>query len=404
VQSRRSLPCSSDRLGNPDARRERAALPDSMTDRPVRGDTKVSDDVGNADDASLSRNADARDHRKDPDAGDSSRRVELDQRLGQLPPGHPSSHYAADGSRKPPVTRLSDLEIRDGDVTSAEPADAEPADKIRPLTDEEHAEHLADVRSRLEQAHADGLDTDKQHTIDPANEIWSADRAEQHDVLIADIYRQAAGVPNESRAIIAGGLGGAGKSTVLANYAGIDRSQYLTLNPDDIKEKMAERGLIPLVAGLSPLEAADLVHEESSHIAKLLAFKAEADGKNVLWDITMSSYASTEWRIEMLRSAGYDRIDGVFVDIPVETSVRRAEGRLRDDHDKYRSGEGLGGRYIEPEIIMNQGDKNWGSINRKFFEQLKHRFDTWSLYDNSVDGRIPMLIQTSDRALSKDDQ
>ena len=39
---------------------------------------------------------------------------------------------------------------------------------------------------------------------------------------------------------MAGGLGGAGKSTVLEKYAGIDRSKYLTINPDDIKEEMAE--------------------------------------------------------------------------------------------------------------------------------------------------------------------
>jgi hypothetical protein len=44
-----------------------------------------------------------------------------------------------------------------------------------------------------------------------------------------------------------GGLGGAYKSTVLEKHAGIERSQYLTINPADIKEAMAERGLIPEV-------------------------------------------------------------------------------------------------------------------------------------------------------------
>ncbi len=83
--------------------------------------------------------------------------------------------------------------------------------------------------------------------------------------------REAATCLVSGRAIIAGGLSGAGKSTVLDHYAGIDRSQYLTINPDDIKEKMADRGLIPQVDGLSPMEASDLVHEESSYIARRLA-------------------------------------------------------------------------------------------------------------------------------------
>jgi hypothetical protein len=37
--------------------------------------------------------------------------TELRQRLERLPPGHPSSPYHDDGSRKPPVVRLKDLEL-----------------------------------------------------------------------------------------------------------------------------------------------------------------------------------------------------------------------------------------------------------------------------------------------------
>jgi hypothetical protein len=37
--------------------------------------------------------------------------TELRQRLQRLPPGHPSSPYHDDGSRKPPVVRLKDLEL-----------------------------------------------------------------------------------------------------------------------------------------------------------------------------------------------------------------------------------------------------------------------------------------------------
>ncbi len=113
----------------------------------------------------------------------------------------------------------------------------------------------------------------------------------------------------DDHAIIAGGLPGSGKSTVLSEQAGIDLSKYLTINPDDIKEKMAERDMIPHVEGLSPMEASHLAHEESSLIAKQSSPAGPlSDGKNVIWDITMSSRATAQRRrIARLHDAGYRR-------------------------------------------------------------------------------------------------
>jgi predicted ABC-type ATPase len=194
---------------------------------------------------------------------------------------------------------------------------------------------------------------------------------------------------------MAGGLGGAGKSTVLDLHAGIDQSQYLKINPDNIKEDLASRGLLPELDGVTPMEASDLAHEEASYIAKQLAGRAREQGINITWDITMSSLESTEKKIDDLRSSGYQQIVGVFVDIPIETSVARAEARHREGHEKYRAGEGFGGRLVRPELIYNQADSEWGSQNRRTFESLKPRFDSWSIYDNSVDHRAPRLIERS---------
>jgi predicted ABC-type ATPase len=328
-------------------------------------------------------------------------------RLDRLPPGHPSSPYETDGTTRQQLSRLRELPP-DADAPSpgdraAEPVDPHPggterrpdnrsADRVTPLDDAEWNEHLAEVRDGL--ADAAGQATYLQHTVDPDHREWSRERNRIQGALVADLYDQAKDVPCSGHAVIAGGLGGAGKSTVLSSHAGIDRSQYLTINPDDIKEEMAQRGLIPDVAGLSPLEASDLVHEESSFIAKRLALRATADQKNVTWDITMSDQVKTERRIDDLRAGGYS-VDGIFVDIPVETSVRRAEARHREGHEDYRAGIGLGGRYVPPEVIRAQADDNWGSQNRKTFEAIRHRFDQWSRYDNSVDGRPPVLAEDS---------
>jgi predicted kinase len=316
-------------------------------------------------------------------------RTELAQRLRRLPPGHPSSPVEADGTPRPPAPGLN----------WRGPSDTRPTreEDRRPLTDAEHAEHVTEVRALLDKARADGLVTKLVHTIDADHEQWSEDRTALHDEIITDLYGAAREVPCEGRAILAGGLPGAGKTTVLEQHAGIDRGRYLTINPDEIKEEMAKRSMVPEVAGLTPMEASDLVHEESSAIAKRLAGRAMREGKNVIWDITMSSRDSTETRIINLRAAGYSRIDGIFVDIPVEVGIRRSDARHREGHDNYRAGHGQGGRFVPSEVITAQADSDWGSRNRATFEQIKPHLDSWLRCDNSVDGRGSVLVDSGGR-------
>jgi predicted kinase len=266
---------------------------------------------------------------------------------------------------------------------------------IRPLTDAEHAEHVADVTSRLARAQAAGLATHVLHTTDLGNDVWSHERRLVHDCLLRDLYARAAAVPCEHRAILVGGLPGAGKTTVLGQHADVDPTRYLTINPDQIKEELAVRGLIPQVDGLAPMEAARLAHEESSDIAKRLARRAQADGKNMVWDVTMSRPRTCADRIAALAAAGYGRVDAIFVDVPVGVSLLRADARHRAGHDTYRAGSGVGGRFVPQEVILAQAESTWGSVNRATFELVKDRFTAWARYDNSVDGRAAMLVARS---------
>jgi predicted ABC-type ATPase len=301
----------------------------------------------------------------------------LDQRLARLPDSHPASRDYAAGSRSPGDSRRFPVEVH-------------------PFTDAEHTSHVAVVRARLAEGRAAALGTEFWHTIDVKREIWSDAREEIHDALLADLYSGESAVPCDGKAVIAGGLPGAGKTTVLMDRAGIDRAGYLTINPDELKAEMARRGLIPGVDGLTPMEASAFVHEECSHIAKRLAHRAQADRRNIVWDVTMSSTSSIMERIDSLMKAGYNQIDSIFVDIPTETSVQRADGRHRQGHDEYRAGIGLGGRYILPEMIAAQSDPVWGSRNRSNFEQLKGMFQSWFVYDNSMDGQAAVLTGAHD--------
>jgi anti-sigma regulatory factor (Ser/Thr protein kinase) len=329
-------------------------------------------------------------------------RENLQERLENLPRGHPSSPFRDDGTRKPPPPDLRPHELPLPDELpdphpSTPPSESltDAPDPIEPLTDEQYTDHVREVRTSLDQARAQGRATDEQHTIDQNNQVWSKERKEVQRPIVEDLYSHASDVPNERRAVIAGGLPGSGKSTILEQYVGIDKSEYLTVDPDRVKEEMATRGLIPQIDGLTPMEASDLAHEESSYIGKLLAHRAQADGKNLIWDITMSSRASAESRIESLRAAGYTHIEGIFVDITTRTSEARAEMRHRIGLEEFRSGKGNGGRLIPSDIIINHTDPEWGSCNRRNFEQIKDQFDSWSIFDNSVDGRAPTLTETS---------
>jgi predicted kinase len=326
-----------------------------------------------------------------PRVDEAGSRTDLSRRLGSLPDGHPSSRYEADGTPRETGVQLRDLD------TSSEDDDTRAPDRLPPFTDAEWSEHLTEIRALLVEAKRAGLSTLVQYAIDKDGEAWTAGRREIHGAVIDSLYAQSAAVPCDHKAIIAGGLAGAGKTTVLADHAGIDRSQYLTINPDDIKVEMAKRGLVPKVEGLSPMEAADLVHEESSHIAMQLAIRAQADGKNIIWDITMSKRESVERRIDDLRDSGYSSVSGIFVDIPVEVSASRTDARHREGQDKFRTGDGLGGRYVPPEVSAGQADAQWGSRNRRAFEELKSRFDEWTRFDNGVDDRDPVLVAVGSR-------
>ncbi|MFI5065315.1 MAG: zeta toxin family protein [Streptosporangiales bacterium] len=174
--------------------------------------------------------------------------------------------------------------------------------------------------------------------------IWTAERNMDQGALVASTYECAASVPCERRAIMLGGLRGADTAGALAQ-AGIDASRYLTISIDGILVRMAGRGLIPHVDGLTPLEVADLVHVEAQFLAKRLGLRALADGRNVIWDISMASQRAVESWMAAQRRAGY-AIHGIFVELSIEESVRRSEALHRRGHDEYCRGRGFGGRFV----------------------------------------------------------
>jgi hypothetical protein len=179
--------------------------------------------------------------------------------------------------------------------------------------------------------------------------IWKPDRNREQGLLVASVYQQAHGVPCDRQAVIVGGLPGADKAAVL-RAAGVNQSWYFTVSIDTILWQMAARGLIPSFEGLAPMDVAGLAHAEAQFLAKRIGLRAMAEGRNLIWNISMASQPATQALLDTLRLGRY-RTHGLFADLTVEESVRRADAAHRRGYDEYLAGHGFGGRYIPPEAI-----------------------------------------------------
>jgi predicted ABC-type ATPase len=234
--------------------------------------------------------------------------------------------------------------------------------------------------------------TEQTHTIAPG--VWSPERDRIHREIVNDIYAKAAHVPNNGHAIMLGGPPGAGKTSTLHDSVGVNPSDYLVINPDDMKEELARRGLIPEIPGhdLSPMERSSLVHAESMRLARMLADRAYHDHKNIIWDTTMSWRSATESHIKALRDAKYHKIDAVVIDVSENVRRKRALERYAAGQRAYENGHGYGGRYVPEKVMHDQHDAEGHSYARGVLRGLSHQFDNWFIYDNSRDGQPPQRL------------
>lgn len=271
------------------------------------------------------------------------------------------------------------------------------------MTDEEYSQHVERVRSILKDPASQKYDTQRMHGIKdpetgkPIPGVYSPERTEQHKQIISDILEKHKNVPTEKKAIMSGGLGGAGKGFVLKKHADVDHSQFLTIDPDEMKQELIRRGMVPEIPGLLPMEHANFIHEESSDLANLLHQVAMSKGMNIILDTTMASVGSTEKKLNKFNDAGYTT-DAVFVDVPLAVSLESALNRHRGGVDRFRSGtedEGgeFGGRFVPPEYIQSAAPpegSEYHSKNRAAFEEMKASglFNRARVIDNS-DRRKP---------------
>ncbi|MFE0020249.1 zeta toxin family protein [Amycolatopsis sp. NPDC059021] len=258
-----------------------------------------------------------------------------------------------------------------------------------PLTDAQWAAHLRLVDQRIDQEIHQGRETDVLFTIGHDREHWLPSRARLQRQVAEKLYARGSAVPSAGKAVLTGGLPGAGKTTVLNDNPFVRPQDYLVLSSDDAKELMCAGDMIPAVDGLAPMEASDLIQREAARITEMVADRARRERRNVIWDTTMASVPAIDKRVAPLRKAGYTEISALFLDLPIEVSVQRIDQRHRSGYERYRNGERCEGRHVPASLVRRQADPVWSSRNRASFEATKHEYDHWYLYDST---RLPPTL------------
>lgn len=265
---------------------------------------------------------------------------------------------------------------------------------VKALNDMEAAD--AEVREwqiaqggRPGEVHVEGGDTFEMFS---SNGEWDAARAEWHNEVVASLLAEAKHTAEANkvslkgkRMLLLGGLPGAGKSTILTKGKaahGIDQNEYVTINPDLVKERVSEvwPNRIPKVGNLKPLTRSAIFHEEANHIASLLEERAYAEGLNVAHDYTMSSVKSAEKRIKTARREGYS-VHALFVDVPRELSRARATVRFHGGQKEPRGGRPVNLDQYEGALVST-GSRY--SANRDTMDTVVQNgwLDGYSVYDH----------------------
>lgn len=285
-------------------------------------------------------------------------------------------------------------------------------------TDQEFTDHVTFIRQVNEIATGHGL------TLDAAFKdsfgLWSEEMHQVFESVVNEVYDEVTKnqtKPRNQRAIMLGGLPGAGKSSTLKKMReeGIFKNDdWVTVNPDYFKDKILAKGLGPTISGLTPAETSGFIHEASSEMNHMLENLLTAEGFNVIFDITMGGQFSegekswTEKIIDRLESLDYV-VDGMFVSVTPDTARQRSHERHRKGLDALRTGQSkrdndpeitYGGRVVPESVLTKaafpEGDpqgEEYDSVNARNFDLISHQFGRWAVWDNS--GDAPTLLMSS---------
>lgn len=205
------------------------------------------------------------------------------------------------------------------------------------------------------------------------------ERARLHEAIISKFFDEVPPVaPGEQKlAILTMGGPASGKTTMVN---GVDRSNFVTVDPDEIKKSLPEYKQCTQRV-LTWRGAAKCVHKESTFIGDELQERAMRAGKHIIVDGTGADAESFADNIRKLKRAGY-KIKLYMPDLDLDTAL----GRMKE-REEYE------GRFVPEEIIMNayeQVPQNFEPLARMSDEAFL--FDARRTLPSIEGGQRPRLV------------
>ncbi len=165
-------------------------------------------------------------------------------------------------------------------------------------------------------------------------------------------------------AVLTAGGSGSGKSFFVNEFfLNSTEENYVLIDSDNIKEELPE--YVEAVKNKN-LDAADIVHKESGHIADSLLQFCISNSYSFIYDGTMSNYEKYDTLITNLKKSQFN-ISALYVDIDVDVALGRALTRAQ-----------VTGRAVPEHVI-----KETNLMSAKTFHKLFSRFDEAILFNNS---------------------
>ncbi|MCW9718872.1 zeta toxin family protein [Avibacterium sp. 21-599] len=186
-------------------------------------------------------------------------------------------------------------------------------------------------------------------------------------------FEQLSSDSNDSIAVFVGGGSCSGKSTIRRDLIESFDNALIVVDSDHLKEIIPEYNELFLSYGF---KTASIVHNESSHMAKLLTDKIIKECNNFLYDGTLKNTEKYEILFSLLRKHHY-KISLHIVDCDIELAIRRNKARALKES-----------RVVPDKIIRESHQKIANS-----FLVLKNLVDEWVLYNTN--GEAPIIIAAS---------
>lgn len=257
---------------------------------------------------------------------------------------------------------------------------------------------IREARRRILSGHPTTVDKYSYTDPNTGERVYDESRKQVHDDIVDAFLRMDANgdpcescpyhTPPEDRApqvFFSGGGFASGKGRVVNTHPDVPESA-ITLDPDKIKAMLPE---FKELNAAKDEEANLRVYEEAWDIAQLIAHRIQSEGLDVVVD-GVGNTSSDEMleRVQQYLDAGYEAPKAVYVSIPTDLAVERAQSRAAQ---ALESGKTESLRVI-PEDLMRDVH---GDVSKVFPDIAESFPGAVELWDNS--GEEPVqVVQKAD--------